>query len=88
MRIDKFLQLSGVIPRRTRAQEACSRGYVELNGRPAKPAAPVAIGDRIMVRLGRRQSVYEVLMLPNRPVPKAGRQEAARLVESQVVEDR
>ena len=71
MRLDKFLQLSGVIPRRTRAKEACSRGYVELDGRTAKPSATVAVGGRITVRLGRRLSVYEVKMLPKRPVPSA-----------------
>jgi ribosomal 50S subunit-recycling heat shock protein len=87
MRLDKYLQLSGIIPRRTRAQEACSRGYVELNDRTAKPAAAVSVGDRITVRLGRRRSVYEVLTLPDRPVPKASRQEAARLVESAVISE-
>jgi ribosomal 50S subunit-recycling heat shock protein len=87
MRIDKYLQLSGIIPRRSRAQEACDRGYVELNGRRAKPAANVAVGDRITARLGRRQSTYEVLELPARPVPKASRQEAARLIESVPLEE-
>jgi ribosomal 50S subunit-recycling heat shock protein len=87
MRIDKYLQLSGIIPRRSRAQEACDRGYVELNGRRAKPAANVAVGDRITARLGRRQSTYEVLELPARPVPKASRQEAARLIESVSLEE-
>jgi len=84
VRLDKYLQLSGIIPRRTRAQEACSRGYVELNGRAAKPAAAVSVGDRIAVRLGGRQSQYEVLTIPNRPVPKASRQDVARLVGSVV----
>jgi len=87
VRLDKYLQLSGIIPRRTRAQEACSRGYVELNGRAARPAAAVAVGDRITVRLGRRQSQYEVLMIPDRPVPKANRQDAARLVETTVINE-
>ncbi|MBM3498273.1 MAG: RNA-binding S4 domain-containing protein [Armatimonadetes bacterium] len=87
MRIDKYLQLSGIIPRRSRAQEACDRGYIELNGRRAKPAASVAVGDRITARLGRRQSTYEVLVLPARPVPKASRQEAARLIDSVTLEE-
>jgi ribosomal 50S subunit-recycling heat shock protein len=87
MRIDKFLQLSGIIPRRTRAQEVCSRGYVVLNGRTAKQSASVSVGDRLEVRLGRRRSVYEVLLLPSRPMPKDRRHEAARLLESQTVSD-
>ena len=87
MRVDKFLQLSGIIPRRTRAQEVCSRGYVVLNGRPAKQSTSVSVGDRLEVQLGRRRSAYEVLLLPSRPMPKDRRQEAARLLESQTIGD-
>jgi len=87
VRLDKYLQLAGIIPRRTRAQEACSRGYVELNGRAAKPAAAVSVGDRLSIRLGGRQSQYEVLTIPNRPVPKASRQDAARLLETTVISE-
>ena len=87
MRIDKFLQLSGIIPRRTRAQEVCSRGYVVLNGRKAKPSTPVSVGDRLDVQLGRRRSVYEVLLLPSRPMPKQSRHEAAKLLESETVDE-
>ena len=87
MRIDKYLQLSGIIPRRTLAQEACDRGYVEVNERRAKPSAGVEVGDCLQVRLGRRVLRYEVLTLPVRPLPKARRDEAARLIESRVVGD-
>jgi ribosomal 50S subunit-recycling heat shock protein len=87
VRIDKYLQLSGIIPRRSQAQEACDRGYVELNGRRAKPSASVGVGSRIQVQLGRRITTYEVLLLPVRPMPRARRSEAARLVESRVVDD-
>ncbi len=87
MRIDKYLQLSGIIPRRTLAQEACDRGYVELDGRRAKASAAVEVGRRVRVRLGRRVLTYEVLSLPVRPMPKTRRDEAARLVESKTIED-
>jgi ribosomal 50S subunit-recycling heat shock protein len=87
MRVDKFLQVSGIIPRRARAQEACARGYVEVDDRQAKPSTAVAVGSRIAVRLGGRRSVYEVASLPERPVPKRSRHEAARLIRSQIVEN-
>lgn len=87
MRIDKFLQLSGIIPRRTRAKEVCSRDYVEVNGRTAKPSTSVAVGDRLAVQLGRRRSAYEILILPARPMPKKSRHEAARLLETTTLED-
>ncbi|MEN3185101.1 MAG: RNA-binding S4 domain-containing protein [Atribacterota bacterium] len=47
MRLDKFLQVSRLIKRRSLAQTACHSGRVLLNGRVAKPATPVKIGDRI-----------------------------------------
>ena len=87
MRIDKYLQLSGIIPRRTVAQEACDRGRVELNGRVVKPSAAVTVGSRVRVRIGQRALTYEVLQLPVRPMPKARREEAARLVESETLGD-
>ncbi|MGQ9730378.1 MAG: S4 domain-containing protein [Candidatus Zipacnadales bacterium] len=87
MRLDKFLQLSGIIPRRTQAQEACIREYVQLNGRRAKPSATVVQGDHISVQMRGRQSEYEVLKLPLRPMPKTARHEAARLLHSKIVDN-
>ncbi|NSW76155.1 MAG: RNA-binding S4 domain-containing protein [Candidatus Atribacteria bacterium] len=47
MRLDKFLQVSRLIKRRSLAQTACHNGRVLLNGKSAKPAASVKIGDQI-----------------------------------------
>jgi len=80
VRLDKFLQNSGIIPRRTRAKEACDRGYVWVNGRTAKASAEVAAGQTLVVRLGGRELTFEVLTVPNRPVPKANRDQVVRLV--------
>ena len=87
MRVDKFLQVSGIVPRRTQAQDACGRGYVDVDDRRAKPSTPVKIGSRLTVRLGRRVSVYEVVSLPSRPVPRKSRQEAAKLLSSEGLPD-
>ncbi len=87
MRIDKFLQLSGIIPRRTRAKETCTRGLVILNERTAKPSASVSVGDRLDVTLGRRRSVYEILLIPTRPMRKQNRGDAAELLESETLTD-
>lgn len=87
MRADKFLQVSGIIPRRTQAQEVCARGYVDVDGRRAKPSTTVKVGSRLAVQLGRRLSVYEVVSLPSRPVPKKSRHEAARLLNSESVDE-
>ncbi len=87
MRIDKFLQVSGIISRRSQAQEACTRGYVQVDDRKAKSSTAVEVGSRIVVEMGRRRSVYEVVSLPTRPVPRKRRHEAARLVRSETIED-
>jgi len=80
MRLDKFLQMSGVISRRTRAKEACDRGYVVLNGRTAKASTEVAPGQTLLVRLGGRELTFEVLSVPSRPVRKADRDQVVRLL--------
>ncbi len=49
MRIDKFLKVSRILKRRTVAQEACGEDKVLINGKPAKPAARVKIGDEVQI---------------------------------------
>ena len=49
MRLDKFLKLSRVIKRRTVANDVCQAGRVTVNGKPAKPATAVKIGDEVEV---------------------------------------
>jgi ribosomal 50S subunit-recycling heat shock protein len=70
MRLDKFLQLSRLIKRRTMANRLCDAGRVTLNGHRAKPAAEVEVGDLIGVNFGSRQIVARVLRIPGgRPTP-------------------
>jgi len=52
MRLDKYLKVSRLIKRRTVANEACDGGRVTINGKPAKAATAVAIGDIIEIKFG------------------------------------
>ncbi len=52
MRLDKFLKVSRLIKRRTVAADACSASRVLLNGKEAKPAKEVKIGDEIEIVYG------------------------------------
>lgn len=61
MRLDKFLKVSRLIKRRTVAKEAGDRGWINLNGRPAKPGDRVKVGDRLEMTFGPRRLVVEVL---------------------------
>ena len=52
MRLDKFLKISRLIKRRTVAADACSASRVLLNGKEAKPAKEVKVGDVIEIVYG------------------------------------
>lgn len=66
LRLDKFLQVSRLIKRRTLAKRACSQGRVQLNDRVAKAGAVVKIGDILGVNFGRRSLQVEVLAVPEK----------------------
>jgi ribosomal 50S subunit-recycling heat shock protein len=64
MRLDKYLQASRLIKRRTLANRMCDAGRVTVNGARAKPAATVEVGDLVGVNFGTRRLVVKVLRLP------------------------
>ncbi len=86
VRLDKFLKNVGIVPRRALAQEACRRGLVEIDGRPAKPAAIVRPGQKLTVRLGMKVREYLVRQVPQRPVRKAERRECIELLSEQTLD--
>jgi ribosomal 50S subunit-recycling heat shock protein len=61
MRLDKYLKVSRIIKRRTVAQGFAEHGRVLVNGRTAKPATAVKVGDHIHIMSGEQETVYEVL---------------------------
>ena len=61
MRLDKYLKVSRLIKRRTVAQEAASGERVSVNGRIAKPAHDVKIGDVIAIKFGSHILTIRVL---------------------------
>ncbi|MDR0293366.1 MAG: RNA-binding S4 domain-containing protein [Oscillospiraceae bacterium] len=61
MRLDKYLKVSRLIKRRTVASEACGNERVSVNGRAAKAAYEVKVGDVIEIRFGARLTRVEVL---------------------------
>lgn len=60
MRLDKYLKVSRLIKRRTVANEACDAGRVSVNGKPAKAAAEVKLGDIIEIGFGTKSVKVEV----------------------------
>lgn len=63
MRLDKFLKVSRILKRRTVAQEACSTGRVDVNGRPAKPGCQLKVGDMVTVHFASGALTFRVKML-------------------------
>ncbi|MBR2751618.1 MAG: RNA-binding S4 domain-containing protein [Clostridiales bacterium] len=61
MRIDKFLKVSRVVKRRTVANEVCSAGRVEINGKVVKPGAEVKVGDEVSIRFGNGVTTFRIL---------------------------
>lgn len=68
-RLDKFLWSVRLFKTRSAAAQACQGGKVRRNGRPAKPAQAIEVGDRIeYARPGWIQSV-EILATLSRRIP-------------------
>ena len=55
MRIDKFLKVSRIIKRRTLAKEMADKERVIINGKIAKSAAKVKVGDEITILFGHKE---------------------------------
>jgi ribosomal 50S subunit-recycling heat shock protein len=69
--LDKFLQVSRLVKRRSVAGTLCEAGRVRINGTPAKAAAAVRPDDVITVAFGGRRVVAKVLSVPERASPSA-----------------
>jgi ribosomal 50S subunit-recycling heat shock protein len=61
MRLDKFLKVSRIIKRRTVAKDFAENERVMVNGRIAKPSTEIKKGDILTLRIGDRESVFEIL---------------------------
>jgi ribosomal 50S subunit-recycling heat shock protein len=79
MRLDLFLKLSRLSPRRTVAQKLCDAGFVFLNGRAAKSAHEVHAGDEISIRTSSSEIVARVTSVP--ASRNVSRRDARSLVE-------
>jgi ribosomal 50S subunit-recycling heat shock protein len=64
MRLDSYLSDVRLIKRRTQAKEACERGLVLLDGKPAKPGKEIKVGQIIIINFASRTLEVEVLGIP------------------------
>lgn len=79
MRLDQFMQKTGIVKRRSLAKEICDRGQVEISGRKAKASHEVSAKDILTVKFHDRRCTYTVLGIPQGNVKKEDRIEYVRL---------
>jgi ribosomal 50S subunit-recycling heat shock protein len=79
MRLDLFLKVSRLIPRRSLAQEFCDAGLIKVNGLTAKSSKEVKPGDEIEIKRRNRLTKIRVLEIPARK--QVARQQAADIYE-------
>jgi ribosome-associated heat shock protein Hsp15 len=68
VRIDRWLWAIRLFKTRAESTNACRAGHVRVNGRTAKPAAPVEVGDRIEGHVHGRERIVEVTRTINNRV--------------------
>ena len=61
MRIDKYLNVSRILKRRTLAKQAASFGRIAVNGRQVKPSYQVKIGDVVEVHFNSGTLKFKIL---------------------------
>ena len=83
MRLDQFLQKTGIVKRRSLAKELCDRGAVELDGKVAKAAHSVEPGNTLVVRFHDRRCTYKALEVPQGNIRKESRVDFVQLISEQ-----
>jgi len=68
VRVDRWLWAIRLFKSRSEATDACRTGHVKINGRNAKPATTVDVGDRVEARVHSRDRVVEVVQTINNRV--------------------
>ena len=67
-RVDQWLWAVRLYKTRSSATAACRGGHVRVNGKSAKAATPVHVGDRVEATLDHRDRVLEVVRIINKRV--------------------
>ena len=71
LRLDRWLNVSGLFKTRTKAATFCQARHVKVNGKTAKPSQLLKIGDNISIQFPRRNRTFDVLGFAPRPIPVA-----------------
>ena len=80
MRLDKYLKVSRIIKRRSLAKDFAENERVMVNGRLAKPSAEVKAGDIITLRVGAKETSYQIISVADN-VKAADAQELYKIID-------
>lgn len=70
-RVDTWLHSVRLAKTRSEAADACRGGHVDINGKSAKPASVVRVGDHIEARLASRNRIVDVTQVISKRVSAA-----------------
>ncbi len=71
MRIDKFLNTTNILKRRSLAQDLIKNNLVSVNGVIVKASKEVKIGDMVEIKFLQYSKKYKILAIPqNKNIPK------------------
>jgi ribosome-associated heat shock protein Hsp15 len=71
VRIDQWLHAVRLTRTRADAATACRGGHVKINGKAAKPASTVKVGDHVEARLNQRDRIVDVVRVLEKRVGAA-----------------
>lgn len=83
MRLDVFLKVTGIVKRRSLANELCDRGLVLVNGLKGKAGKVLKTGDIVDVKVGSYLYKLQVLSLPEKKVNRLT-EENFRILEKSI----
>lgn len=76
MRVDKFINSTNIVKKRSLAQDMCHNGVVLVNGVVSKSSKEVKIGDIIELKYLEESKKYKVLAIPlTKSIPKSKSQD-------------
>lgn len=88
MRLDLFLKLSRLIPKRSLAQEFCDAGKIKVNGAVAKSSRDIKSEDEIEITRSQRITLVRVLFVPSqKQVSKADAPSLYEVVSEVIIDD-
>lgn len=86
LRLDVYLKLSRLAPRRTVAQQLCEAGAVTINGQRAKSSREIRQGDELRMRTRKRIVTVRIAQVPLKPPSKAQAPSLYEVVSEEILD--